>query len=133
MYADGGSRGNPGPAGCGAVLTRNGETLCELGKYLGTATNNVAEYTGLLIGLEKALEMGLKDIEVRMDSELIVKQMTGQYKVKNEGLIPLFRTAKSLSSRFSSFRIVHVRREMNKEADRLANKAMDARQDVTSD
>ena len=68
-----------------------------------------------------------------MDSELIVKQMTGQYRVKNEGLIPLFQKAKALSSRFSSFRIVHVRREMNKDADRLANKAMDTRQDVTSD
>ena len=132
IYTDGGARGNPGPAGCSAVLTQDGKTLCGIGKYLGETTNNVAEYTGLLIALEKALEMQLKDVEVRMDSELIVKQMTGQYKVKNEGLIPLFQRAKTLSSRFSSFRIVHVRREMNKAADRLANKAMDARQDVTT-
>lgn len=130
IYTDGGARGNPGPAGCGAVLKQDGRTLCEIGKYLGVTTNNVAEYSALLAALEKALELGLKEVEVRMDSELVVRQMNGQYRVKNEGLIPLFRKAQQLASRFGSFRIVHVRREMNAEADRLANKAIDAQQDL---
>ena len=125
IYADGGSRGNPGPAGSGAVLLQGGKIICEVSKFLGTATNNVAEYTGLVSALEKAVVMGVQDVEVRMDSELVVRQMTGQYRVKNEGLRPLFIKAQQLSRNFHSFKIVHVRREMNKEADRLANQAMD--------
>lgn len=130
IYADGGSRGNPGPAGSGAVIKRGETTICGLSHFLGTATNNVAEYTGLIIGLEKAHELGLPAVEVRMDSELVVRQMTGQYKVKNEGLIPLHRKASALASRFAWFSIVHVRREQNQEADRLANKAMDEKQNT---
>jgi ribonuclease HI len=125
IYADGGSRGNPGPAGAGAYLTVDGQIVAQLSKFIGVATNNVAEYTGLLIGLEKALEMGYRRVEVRMDSELIVKQMIGVYKVKNENLQTLFRKADTLATRFSEFKIVHVRRAYNKDADRLANQAMD--------
>jgi ribonuclease HI len=128
IYADGGSRGNPGPSGSGAVIKahdENGEILANLSKYVGITTNNVAEYTGLLIGLTKAIEMGVAEVEVRMDSELIVKQMKGIYRVKNEKLIPLFQEAVKLSRQFKRFNIEHVRREYNKEADRLANEAMD--------
>lgn len=126
IYADGGSRGNPGPAGAGAVLKEGDKTIAEAHKFIGIATNNVAEYTGLIIGLEKALDMGYRQVEVRMDSELIVKQMLGLYKVKNQGLAPLHQKAKQLARQFSDFKILHVRREMNSHADRLANLAMDA-------
>ena len=128
IFADGGSRGNPGPSGSGAVIKandENGEILANLSKYVGITTNNVAEYTGLLIGLTRAVEMGVVEVEVRMDSELIVKQMKGIYRVKNEKLIPLFQEAIKLSRQFKRFNIEHVRREYNKEADRLANEAMD--------
>jgi ribonuclease HI len=124
-YADGGSRGNPGPAGIGALLKQDGITVAEISEALGVATNNVAEYTALIRIMEKALELGFKKIAVHMDSELAVKQMVGAYKVKNEGLQPLFNKAQQLSRKFDSFSIVHVRREMNKEADKLANAAMD--------
>ena len=90
IFADGGSRGNPGPSGCGAVIkagSEKGEILANLSKFVGITTNNVAEYTGLLIGLEKALAMGFSEVEVRMDSELIVKQIKGIYRCKNEGLM----------------------------------------------
>ncbi len=128
IFADGGSRGNPGPSGCGAVIkagTESGEILANISQFVGITTNNVAEYTGLLIGLEKALAMGFSEVEVRMDSELIVKQIKGLYRCKNEGLIPLFNEAKRLQRQFKKFNIEHVRREYNKEADRLANQAMD--------
>lgn len=123
-FADGASRGNPGPAAYGAVLQQDTNEIT-FSDYLGITTNNVAEYTGLLKVLEKAAELGIKDLEVRMDSELVVKQMLGQYRVKNAGLIPLYEKAKMLSSRFPNFRIIHVRREYNKKADQLANDAMD--------
>jgi ribonuclease HI len=126
IYADGGSRGNPGPAGAGAVLFKGNESVAEISHFLGVATNNVAEYTALVLGLEKAHELGYQNVEVRMDSELVVRQMIGQYKVKNAGLIPLFMKARGLASRFPKFAIVHVRRELNKDADRLANLAMDS-------
>lgn len=124
-FADGGSRGNPGPAAYGALLQQDGTTIAAINDCLGNTTNNVAEWTGLLKILEKAQELGVQDIEVRMDSELVVKQMLGVYRVKNEGLIPIYEKAKILSSRFPKFKIVHVRREYNKEADRLANQALD--------
>lgn len=125
IFADGGSRGNPGPSGSGAVLQVDGKTVAAMSKFIGTATNNVAEYTGLLIGLEKARALGFKRVEVRMDSELVVKQMSGLYKVKNENLLPLYEKACRLADTFTYFKIVHVRRELNKEADKLANQAMD--------
>ena len=107
------------------ALQVNGKTVAEVSDFIGIATNNVAEYTGLVKILERAQALGYKQVEVRMDSELVVKQMLGAYRVKNEGLIPLFTRAKALSMRFLTFKIVHVRREANKEADRLANLAMD--------
>ena len=125
IFADGGSRGNPGPAGAGAVIKSGSDTIAELKAYVGRTTNNVAEYTGLLIGLKRALELGFESVEVRMDSELIVRQINGQYRVKNDKLIPMFQEAKGLIGRFSQFRISHVPRELNKDADRLANQAMD--------
>ncbi len=127
VFADGGSRGNPGPSGAGALVKEtDGDILAEVTRFLGTNTNNYAEYTSLIIGLEKALELGVNEVEVRMDSELIVKQMLGQYRVKNQNLKPLYETAKGLAGRFSQFRIIHIERALNKEADRLANQAMDA-------
>src|SRR5688572_13050140 len=119
-YADGGSRGNPGPAGIGATLQDTaGETVATISEAIGVATNNVAEYTALIRILEKALELGYNDLEVRMDSELVVKQMKGEYRVKNEALAELFDVAQALSRRFKYFKIAHVRRELNKDADRL--------------
>lgn len=125
VYTDGGSRGNPGPAGIGAVITRNGKSVASISEFLGVTTNNVAEYTALIKALEKSLDCGIEKVEVRTDSELMVRQMKGEYRVKNEGLKPLFQKAQALKNRFASFAIVHVRREYNKEADRLANQAMD--------
>jgi ribonuclease HI len=131
IFADGGSRGNPGPAGAGAVITIDGETVGSISHFLGTATNNVAEYTGLVLALKKAKELGIQHVEVSMDSELVVKQMHGEYKVKNQGLIPLFLEARKLADTFASFKIVHVKREYNRDADRLANQAMDLAQSST--
>jgi ribonuclease HI len=126
LNADGGARGNPGPAGCGAVLSLpDGEIVAGLQKFLGNTTNNVAEYQGLLLGLEAAKDEGASDLEVRLDSELIVRQLNGQYKVKSPHLKPLYEQAKSLLQAFDSVTIVHVRRENNREADKLANLAMD--------
>ena len=131
VFADGGSRGNPGPSGAGALVKeKNGsaeeKTVGEVQKFLGINTNNYAEYTSLIIGLEKALELGFTNVEVRMDSELIVKQMLGQYRVKNKNLKPLYETAKGLAERFHQFKILHIERALNKEADKLANLAMDS-------
>jgi len=125
IYADGGSRGNPGPAGAGAIITVGGETKATISHFIGNTTNNVAEYTGLVLALEKALALGIEQVQVYMDSELIVKQLTGAYRCKNEKLIPLFIKARGLADSFASFNISHVRREKNKIADQLANQAMD--------
>ena len=127
LSCDGGSRGNPGPAAYGFVLTDpKGTEVVARGEYIGTATNNVAEYQALIAGLNSALAQGASSIAVRMDSELVVRQMTGVYKVKNAGLKPLFEEAKRLAGRFGSFEIAHVRREHNARADAEANKALDA-------
>ena len=126
LFADGAARGNPGPAAYGFVLDDpSGTPRAAVGKALGVATNNVAEYKALIAGLECALEHGAAALEVRMDSELVVRQMTGVYKVRNEGLKPLFEKARVLSRRFEAFRIAHVRREYNTRADAEANKALD--------
>lgn len=128
LYTDGGSRGNPGPAGSGFVLLDpSGAVMCAAGHFLGEATNNRAEYDGLIRGLEAALSRECRALEVRMDSELIVRQMTGRYRVKNEGLKEPFARARALASRVGDVLFVHVRRAENTEADRLANEAMDAR------
>ena len=127
MFADGGSRGNPGPAASGAVLFDEGGTvLREVGTYLGVATNNVAEWTGLLTGLEAALELGVDHLSVRLDSELVVKQISGHYRVKHEGLIPLHAKAKALLRQFAHVDVQHVRRKENAAADALVNLVLDA-------
>jgi ribonuclease HI len=123
---DGGSRGNPGEAGCGIVLElcgeREGHTL-----YLGTATNNVAEYAALLAALERAQALGVDNLEVKSDSQLLVEQMNGGYKVKAAHLKPLWLRARMLAAGFRQFEILHVTREANRAADELANRAMDER------
>nr|PZN21043.1 MAG: ribonuclease H [Pseudomonadota bacterium] len=126
LWTDGAARGNPGPAGCGAILkTADGRVLSAESQYLGQTTNNVAEYKALLLGLTRALEAGVRRIEVRADSELLIRQLKGEYRVKNEGLKPLAAEAKALLARFESFRLQHVRRELNTEADQLANEGID--------
>jgi ribonuclease HI len=126
LFADGGSRGNPGPAAGGAViLAEDGETLAEAGSFLGVATNNVAEWHGLLAGLEAALELGVEDLAVRLDSELVVRQLTGVYRVKHADLIPLHRKAQGLLRRFRSVDIAHVRRKDNAAADAVVNRLLD--------
>ena len=126
LMVDGASRGNPGEAGCGAVIfDDSGLTVRELTRYLGRATNNVAEYEGLLMGLKEALKLGVKRLRVESDSELLVRQLNGVYRVKHENLIPLHRRAGELLRRFDAHRIIHVGRELNSVADRLANQAID--------
>ncbi|MFZ5893774.1 MAG: ribonuclease HI family protein [Myxococcota bacterium] len=126
LWTDGAARGNPGPAGGGAILKNPaGEVLATESLYLGHTTNNIAEYRALLLGLERALRCGIRRIEVRADSELLIKQLRGEYRVRNEGLKPLFEAAKQLLARFQSAKLTHVRREHNAEADRLANRGID--------
>ncbi len=125
-HIDGGARGNPGPAGYGVfVQDPKGRTVAELHRYLGHQTNNVAEYSALLAALDYAIQHGARALRVRSDSELLVKQIKGIYTVRAEGLIPLFQRAQKLMLELEDFRIEHVRREQNTDADRLANKAMD--------
>lgn len=128
LHADGGSRGNPGPAGAGAVLyDAKGQEVAALSRYLGHATNNEAEYQALLMGLAQAQALGAAELTVKMDSELVVRQLGGQYRVKAPGLKPLYAEAKRLLQGFASVTIQHVRRDFNKRADELANQAMDQR------
>jgi len=123
---DGGSRGNPGPASYGVVIRDGrGEIVAKLKKYIGRLTNNVAEYYGLIAALDYAESHNVRAIRIESDSELLVKQMRGQYKVKSEDLRPLFERAQKMSKAFDSFRIEHVYREQNREADALANEALD--------
>jgi len=128
IEADGGSRGNPGPAGYGAVVRDavTGEVLAERAAGLGTATNNVAEYSGLIAGLQAALDLDPSEVEVRMDSKLVVEQMSGRWQVKHPSMKPLAREAAGLVSQLPSVRFAWIPREKNKHADRLANEAMDA-------
>ena len=126
LHSDGGSRGNPGPAGAGAVLyDEQGQEVAALSRYLGRTTNNEAEYQALLMGLKRAQELGAQRLTVKMDSELIVRQLEGKYRVKAPGLKPMYDQAKRLLQGFASVTILHVRREFNKRADELANQAMD--------
>jgi ribonuclease HI len=123
---DGGSRGNPGPASYGVVIRdASGQIVARLKKYIGRHTNNVAEYFGLIAALDYAQTHGIPALRVESDSELLVKQMRGQYRVKSEELKPLFERAKKMAVGLESFRIVHVYREQNQEADALANEALD--------
>ncbi|MBN9618706.1 MAG: reverse transcriptase-like protein, partial [Actinobacteria bacterium] len=127
IEADGGSRGNPGPAGYGAVVfdADTGAVLAERSEFLGTATNNVAEYSGLVAGLTAAGELGAHEVAVRMDSKLVIEQMKGTWQVKNEGLRALAREAQQLRRSFERISFEWIPREKNKYADRLANEAMD--------
>jgi ribonuclease HI len=130
---DGAARGNPGPAAYGVVVRDGrGELVTKLKKYIGRMTNNVAEYYGLIAALDYAQSHGIRALRVESDSELLVKQMQGQYKVKSEDLRPLFERAKKMSQGFESFRIDHVYREQNREADALANEALDETSGVPS-
>ena len=125
-YIDGGARGNPGPAGYGVrVENEAGDLIDELHGGLGIATNNVAEYNGLLAALRWAVDRGERNLLIRADSELLVKQMRGEYKVKHPGLQPLYVRARLLVMELADVRFEHVRREHNKEADRLSNLGMD--------
>ena len=127
LFTDGGARGNPGPAAYGFVLEdADGAVLAAHGEKIGIATNNVAEYTALIEGLRKAIELGLPVVEVVSDSQLMVKQMTGEYKVKNEGLRELWEEASRLARQVPSLTYRWVRREHNELADRLLNEALDA-------
>lgn len=129
LFADGGSRGNPGPAASGAVLLDpDGSVIEEIGRFLGTATNNVAEWTALEIGLEAALARGIRRLAVRMDSELVVKQISGEYRVKHPGLQPLYRRVRALLSQFEAVDVRHVRRKDNALADAVVNQVLDAQQ-----
>lgn len=125
VHTDGGARGNPGPAAYAYVIERPGAPDIEVKCYLGRTTNNVAEYTGLVKALEHVRELGGRDIVVHSDSELMVKQMNGAYKVKNPGLLPLYREADRLRRAIGSVAIRHVYREQNARADALCNEAMD--------
>ncbi len=127
LFTDGGARGNPGPAAYGFVLeTDDGTVLAAEGEAIGEATNNVAEYSGLVAGLRKAIELQVADVELVSDSELMVKQMRGEYRVKNEALRELFLEATKLARQLDSVEYRHVRRAHNELADKLVNEALDA-------
>ncbi len=126
LYTDGGSRGNPGPAAFGFVIkNQTGVVLKKTGKYLGKLTNNQAEYHGLIEGLKAVLKFNPTELRCFLDSELIVKQMQGNYKVKNQGLRKLFASAQDNAIKFKKIEFVHIPREKNKEADKLLNQALD--------
>ena len=125
-YIDGGARGNPGPAGYGVrVEDERGTLISEFNGFLGSSTNNVAEYNGLLAALRYAQEHGHRVVHIKSDSELLVKQMQGEYRVRNAGLQPLYQQARAIANELDRIVYEHVRREQNKDADRLANLAMD--------
>lgn len=127
LFTDGGARGNPGPSAIGVVLKDlENATVTELGRYIGSATNNEAEYTALIEGLKLAISKNVLELECRLDSELVVKQMNGLYKVKNERLEKMYKEAKGLCQKFSNVTFVHIPRTKNKEADALVNKVLDA-------
>lgn len=125
IYSDGVSRNNPGPAAIGATIKdEQGRLLATISRSIGRATNNQAEYRAVIAALEKAIKLGARQIDLNLDSELIVRQVTGRYRVKNEALKPLFGRVKELLGSLESFSIRHVPRRQNQEADRLANSAL---------
>lgn len=127
IYTDGGARGNPGPAGCGVVMfDENDKVVAKYKKYLGKQTNNFAEYSAIILALEEAKKIGAEEIEMNLDSELAVKQLNREYKVKNKNLAKLFVRVFNLSHSFSKVTFRHVPREENRLADALANQAMDS-------
>ena len=126
LYTDGCCKGNPGPAGIGVVIKDSRKKILkELSEYIGEATNNIAEYSALIRGLQEAGVLGAEDIKIFMDSELVVKQLSGEYRVKDDGMKELFRQTLDVLKNFKSFEIKHIDRSKNKEADSLANRAID--------
>jgi ribonuclease HI len=127
IHTDGASRGNPGPAAIGAIIRdRNGKLLAQVSQAIGVATNNQAEYRAVIAGLEKAHQLGATGVRLFSDSELVVRQLQGRYRVKNAALKPLFQRAVGLAGRLEHFSISYVPREQNTAADRLTNRALDA-------
>ncbi len=124
IYVDGACRGNPGPAAIGVVIQKNGETIKEISLAIGEATNNIAEYSALIRGLEEALEKKANAVEMYTDSELVYKQIIGAYKVKHPNVIPLHLKAKQLMAQFKEIKLTHVLREKNAQADKLASGAL---------
>jgi ribonuclease HI len=132
-YVDGASRGNPGNAGIGIVfINEQNNVVKEISDYIGQTTNNIAEYTAMVTALKEALEMNFEEIEVISDSELMVKQINGEYQVKSKGLKPLYKEACKLLKEFKKYTVRHVKREHNKEADKLANRGIDEALDEES-
>jgi len=128
IFTDGGARGNPGPAAAGGVIVAgDGTVIAEVTEYLGITTNNVAEYKALILTLKRALDMGCKRVGVKMDSELVVKQLNGAYRVKDEKMIPLHAEVRRLLLQFDERSIEHISRTANKHADKLVNAVLDAR------
>ncbi len=127
IYTDGAARGNPGPAGAGAILrdATTRETLAEIAQYLGVRTNNYAEWTAVELALEEALRLGATHVDLRLDSELVARQISGRYRVKHADLKPIHARVMALLARFAGYTVGHVPRELNKEADRLSNVAVD--------
>jgi len=126
IYSDGASRGNPGPAGAGAVLTdKEGQALEHLGRFLGEQTNNQAEYAGALLGLRRAKALGASSVELLSDSQLLIRQLKGLYRVKHPGLLPLHQEALECLACFSEVRLTHIPREENQAADTMSNRAID--------
>jgi ribonuclease HI len=124
VYIDGASKGNPGPAGIGVIVCRQGEVIKTISLYIGEQTNNVAEYTALIWGLQEARAQGAKAVAVRSDSELLCRQMNGLYRVKHPNIVPLAAQAKQLLAAFQECEVVHIPREQNQGADALANQAV---------
>lgn len=133
IYTDGGARGNPGPAAAAAVIMEHGTHNMEhsivkkVNKYIGETTNNVAEYSAVILGLEEALKLGAEEVELRLDSELVGKQLRGEYKVKDLNMQKLFVQAWNLKTKLEKFTVTIIRREQNTEADRLVNEVLDER------
>lgn len=125
IFTDGASRNNPGEAGAGIFIVQDSVPIEKITRYLGRTTNNVAEYTAAIIGLEHAVKLRASSVKLYADSELLVRQLNGQYKVRNEGLKPLFIKIKELIAKIGSVEVQYIPREQNKEADALANRAID--------
>lgn len=124
IFTDGACSGNPGPAGVGVVIKHDGKVVREIAKYIGHATNNIAEYSALIYGLQEALILKADEVAVKSDSELLCKQISGEYKVKHEHIKPLYEQVKHLASGFKRFKLEHIRREFNKEADQLSRQGI---------
>jgi ribonuclease HI len=131
IHTDGAARGNPGPAGLGAVLrdATSGETVAELARFLGIRTNNYAEWTAVEAALEEALRLGASEVDLRMDSELVARQISGRYRVKHPDLKPIYARVMAMLGRLRGYSVGHIPRELNRDADRLSNVAIDERRE----